>query len=498
MATGDKKRAVMEGDISYVNPEMFGARGDGIADDTQALRNALNSGKTVMLDAGTYRITGTLTVPAGCTISGNKNCIISPECQTVFHLKESTVLTGFSVNVNSEKVLTVFEVNDDSSVGDSLMKIIIENVTVINSTAVVPDMYTVCHFHTEAKGIYDISVRECTFDNSRSVGGYVSRVYAEGDAWLSTVIFDGNWSRHFKWHYFFDKAETEFVNVHAGQHIVSNCIAQCAEETNGFIFTSVLNCVHLKNNSLWDWTTSINCNGRWFVISPNVRSAETLFVQQFSHNDIRMPENICVFDGTTFTHLPSYRHDVVSTVGGHYPPSLIPKFIGLAKVNTVCLYKNPDATVNDRTRVRFYWVDTNGITYISIIPTKQKMYVSQPISDSIFFGVSSDYRRVYVYRKEGVTLTSTTGILTNPVHSGAMTIGGNAIGLEKTANFCEFLDTCFYDALPEEVLPLSKYLAQPAYASDANGAIYKLTVVDGTDGKELSIERASIPQDEWS
>lgn len=43
----------------YVTPEMYGAVGDGIADDTNAVRSALNKGGLVLLN-GTYRCTSTL------------------------------------------------------------------------------------------------------------------------------------------------------------------------------------------------------------------------------------------------------------------------------------------------------------------------------------------------------------------------------------------------------------------------------------------------------
>ncbi len=484
-------------------PQAFGAVGDGEADDTEALQFALNSGNQVVLMPGTYRITETLIVPTGCKISGDKNCIISPECEVAFHLKEKSALSGFSVNVNSENVVTVFEVNDNSTTKDSMVEILIENMSVSHSTKVMPEMYTVCHFHTTEKGIYNITVRGCSFDNYPA-GGYVARVYSEGDSWLSTVIFEDNYSRAFKWHYFFDKSETELVNTHNGRHIVSNCVAQCNPITNGFVFMSVLDVVCVKNSVAWDWGSggsgSVNCPGRPYVISANILKENTAFTKTTKLSDLGNTDNISVFDGTSFTNLPYSRHDVFASLGGQYCASLIPKFIGLSRDNAVCLYDGSNSQDNDNTRIRFYWVDARGITYVSIIPSTKKVFVSQPISASIHFGISKDNRRVYVYRDDGVKLPAYAGIMTIPTAGSSITMainGGGSGMVERTPNCFNFIDKCYYSELPEEVEQLTLALAQPAYVSDDNGAIYRLNVVDDGNGKkELSITRAWEAQSE--
>lgn len=52
----------------------FGAKGDGVADDTAAISKALaavgSDGGVVHLPAGKYRITGSLSVPQGTTLLG--------------------------------------------------------------------------------------------------------------------------------------------------------------------------------------------------------------------------------------------------------------------------------------------------------------------------------------------------------------------------------------------------------------------------------------------
>ncbi|UNI24919.1 hypothetical protein JDV02_010636 [Purpureocillium takamizusanense] len=56
----------------FVHVKDFGAKGDGVTDDTAALQAALyaSQGKVLFVDAGSYILTGTVTVPAGSKVVG--------------------------------------------------------------------------------------------------------------------------------------------------------------------------------------------------------------------------------------------------------------------------------------------------------------------------------------------------------------------------------------------------------------------------------------------
>lgn len=58
--------------VGMVNVKDYGAKGDGITDDTSALRDALTAGagKTVYIPEGTYLFSGTLHVKSGTTVRG--------------------------------------------------------------------------------------------------------------------------------------------------------------------------------------------------------------------------------------------------------------------------------------------------------------------------------------------------------------------------------------------------------------------------------------------
>lgn len=63
--------------ISNINVKDYGAKGNGITDDTQAVQNALNAagahgGGVVFAPEGTYRLNGHLTIPTGVTLRGDR------------------------------------------------------------------------------------------------------------------------------------------------------------------------------------------------------------------------------------------------------------------------------------------------------------------------------------------------------------------------------------------------------------------------------------------
>lgn len=57
-------------DKDYVTPQMYGAKGDGVHDDTVALQSAIDSGKSVLLPIGNYLVSNTININATTEISG--------------------------------------------------------------------------------------------------------------------------------------------------------------------------------------------------------------------------------------------------------------------------------------------------------------------------------------------------------------------------------------------------------------------------------------------
>ena len=65
---------------SFISARTSGAKGDGVTDDTTALQNALNTaataGKVLFVDAGTYKVTSTITIPKGSKVVGESYSVI--------------------------------------------------------------------------------------------------------------------------------------------------------------------------------------------------------------------------------------------------------------------------------------------------------------------------------------------------------------------------------------------------------------------------------------
>lgn len=124
-AAGAVARTVYSKLGEFISVKDFGAVGDGVTDDTAAIKAALNSGAlAVLAPVGTYLVNSTITLPAGMTLSGQ-----GPG--TVFLINAAT--TGFS---------KVFDSVSDASITVSNCKIQ-ANVDGVTGIA-----FTLCRYTT--------------------------------------------------------------------------------------------------------------------------------------------------------------------------------------------------------------------------------------------------------------------------------------------------------------------------------------------------------------
>lgn len=88
----DSLNKTVENGITYSTPEMFGASGDGMEDDSEALKSAIESGKIVMC-SNKYKVNCTL---SNCTIIGGE-FIANDNSKPVFIVNNDVTLIGITI-----------------------------------------------------------------------------------------------------------------------------------------------------------------------------------------------------------------------------------------------------------------------------------------------------------------------------------------------------------------------------------------------------------------
>jgi hypothetical protein len=140
----------------YVTPEMFGAIGDGEADDTEALQRAIDSGYRVHIPEGKYKITS-VTVNGETMIdgAGEGSVIISTE-------------DGF-VLANALKRKTFIGLSFDCNEG-----------TAITATA-----------QADTNGYNTLYISNCTFKAEKYTEHYAVKLHGENEANITDSTFFG-------------------------------------------------------------------------------------------------------------------------------------------------------------------------------------------------------------------------------------------------------------------------------------------------------------------
>ena len=91
------------GTLGYVTPEMFGATGDGVTDDSDAIISALNTGKIVFFE-NSYGVSKELKGIAPAIIGNNAIFNVLSDVDRIFYLTNATAITGLIFNCNNHGV----------------------------------------------------------------------------------------------------------------------------------------------------------------------------------------------------------------------------------------------------------------------------------------------------------------------------------------------------------------------------------------------------------
>lgn len=114
----------------YVTPQMFGAKGNGTTDDTEAIKAAIASGRPVCVPNGKYMITESLEIPTDTTIFGF-NAFSQAKVDFIFYDCDGLVFNrARCITISGINIVAKNEGNENCAlkfVGGSCMKINFEN-----------------------------------------------------------------------------------------------------------------------------------------------------------------------------------------------------------------------------------------------------------------------------------------------------------------------------------------------------------------------------------
>ncbi len=121
-----------------VNVKWFGAKGDGVTDDTVAIQRALNSSSMIFIPAGTYKINNELQINPNSKLYGSKNAILKRTGTTTQRaikiLGSNIEITGLSIVGSQETNVTTFYTNNtaiyNSNDGNDYSNIYIHEVEI--------------------------------------------------------------------------------------------------------------------------------------------------------------------------------------------------------------------------------------------------------------------------------------------------------------------------------------------------------------------------------
>ena len=175
---------------AYVIPESFGAVGDGVADDTEALNDAIDTGKPIIL-TGTYRITEGLTVTSDILSYGG--CIFK-DFDGVFAVYTNHSVYGLEVKSDNTHLTELGIYINDTTNNPTIEKCYVHDLYNNDTGAIDHSVIGILVTGTTSNNV--ISIKDCKVKNI--VGDYSSwqSVYSACGILVSTpsqTLVDNNY-----------------------------------------------------------------------------------------------------------------------------------------------------------------------------------------------------------------------------------------------------------------------------------------------------------------
>ena len=162
---------------NYVTPQMFGAKGNGVDDDTEAFKRAFSSSDNIYIPKGTYVILEPLTLNSSKTITGESkdNTFIIANNGFIICNQPSTIK---NLRVNGNRTSDLITIKQTTSIGCYLNNIIVYNGLNGFVSKGINTVLENCYANTCANNGFHIEnvdcyIVDCESVNNRGYGFYL-------------------------------------------------------------------------------------------------------------------------------------------------------------------------------------------------------------------------------------------------------------------------------------------------------------------------------------
>lgn len=184
---------------SPINVQDYGAKGDGVTDDTVALQSALNTNQSIYFPPATYIISSGLTIPSsnvciwgyGATIKWKNNCDLASRLETLQATSIDNVsIFGLIINGNKENQSDVPNTPPSTaSYGSGIRLNTCENWSIRDITIEELPGFGIMFYSSNRNTIDNLRVKNC--GNKRAVSYSTADLTINGELYKNNNIGDG-------------------------------------------------------------------------------------------------------------------------------------------------------------------------------------------------------------------------------------------------------------------------------------------------------------------